>query len=287
MYLLGFIYQLRHGDTLRAKGNSGDMVIKDKDRDNPQRNISHILLMVRKRILINGEETRYEVSDTGVVFSINKSGKEKILKHFITDDGYHRVVIHLHGVKYTKQVHRLVAMAFIPNPENKPQVNHINGNKNDNSVTNLEWNTPKENIDHAWSNGLSHPAYCENHPNAVYTDEQIHEVCKELERNQLTMAEIGEKTSVSYTVVKQIRSHVIWNQISSKYDFSHYNCTARGRRFTEDQIRSVCDLLEDRSNTIEDVRKKSGMQLNFIHKLATGISHTDITSDYTFTKWRR
>jgi HNH endonuclease family protein len=240
----------------------------------------------RKRVIINGEETRYEVSDTGIVFSINKSGKEKILKHFITDDGYHRVVIHLHGVKYTKQVHRLVAMAFIPNPENKPQVNHINGNKDINTVENLEWNTPKENIEHAWAHGLSHPAYCENHPNAVYTDEQIHNVCKELVRNQLTMMEIGEKTGVTYTVVKQIRSHVIWNNISSQYDFSHYNRTGRGRRFTEDQIRSVCTLLEDRSNTTEDVCHKSGMQPNFVRKLALGLTHTDITSDYTFTTWR-
>ena len=177
-------------------------------------------------------------------------------------------------------------MAFIPNPENKPQVNHINGNKDDNTANNLEWNTPKENIDHAWKHGLSHPAYCENHPNAVYTDEQIHNVCKELVRNELTMGEIGEKTGVSYTVVKQIRSHVIWNNISSQYDFKHYNRSARGRRFTEDQIRSVCNVLEDKSKTLEDVHDITGMSPNFVYKLARGITHTDITSDYTFTTWR-
>mgnify|MGYP000263778715 CR=1 FL=1 len=244
--------------------------------------------MRRKRVIINGEETRYEVSDTGIVYSINKSGKEKILKHFITYDGYHRVIIHLHGVKYTKQVHRLVAMAFIPNPENKPQVNHINGNKDINTVENLEWNTPKENIEHAWRNGLTQ-AYCEKHPNAIYTDSQIHDVCKEFVRNQLSMIEISKKIGVSYMAVAAIHAHLAWKRISSQYDFSHYDKIRNNmhkRRFTEDEIRSVCILLEDRSKTLEDIKHECGMTMNSIRKLALGIIHTDITSDYTFTKWR-
>ena len=274
---------------LGAKGNSGDMVIKVRSRENPQRNTSifyNLSIMSRKRIYINGEMTRYEVSTDGNVFSINKDGTEKKLKHFITDDGYHRVVIHLHGVKYTKQVHRLVATAFIPNPNNKPQVNHINGDKNKNYVENLEWATPKENIVHAWKTGLSHPAYCENHPNAVYTDNQIHKVCQELVKNQLTMMEIAELTGVTYTVVKQIRTHIIWNHISSQYDFSKYNKSGRGRRFTEDEIRNVCVYLENRKLTLDEVCQKTNMQYQFVMKLSKGLIHKNIVSDYTFTKWR-
>ena len=65
-----------------------------------------------------------------------------------TSKGYLRVHLYKDGKRKHKKVHRLVANAFIPNPEGKPQVNHIDGNKQNNSITNLEWVTDAENKEH-------------------------------------------------------------------------------------------------------------------------------------------
>lgn len=80
--------------------------------------------------------------------------KGKILSQSITSKGYLNCGITHDGKTKTMRVHRLVAETFIPNTENKPQVNHIDGNKINNSVNNLEWNTSTENVRHAWRTGL-------------------------------------------------------------------------------------------------------------------------------------
>lgn len=84
------------------------------------------------------------------IYSGNPKGDLRQLKPGIDNRGYLRCVLCKNSKMYTKKVHRLIAEAFIPNPENKPEVNHINGNKLDNRVENLEWCSRSDNLKHCY-----------------------------------------------------------------------------------------------------------------------------------------
>lgn len=105
---------------------------------------------------IEGYEGVYQVSNFGEIKNIKTN---RILKAGINSDGYYCVVLRKNNNQKSFKVHRLVAQAFICNPENKKQVNHKNGVKTDNRAINLEWNTCKENINHAWKNNLAKGKY--------------------------------------------------------------------------------------------------------------------------------
>ena len=112
---------------------------------------------------ILGYEGIYEISNYGDVKSLrryrgNGNGgymqKERILKKTKTSTGYYKVELYKNKKRKSYKVHRLVAMAFIPNPHNKPNINHRDGNPLNNYVGNLEWCTQKENVKHALDVGL-------------------------------------------------------------------------------------------------------------------------------------
>ena len=103
--------------------------------------------------------SNYEVSSLGRVKSLNwnNTGKEKMMSLCMVSSGYLSTCLYKDKKQKMALIHRLVANAFIPNLENKPQVNHIDGNKTNNCVSNLEWATREENMKHAISNGLLKP----------------------------------------------------------------------------------------------------------------------------------
>ena len=113
---------------------------------------------------VEGYEGLYEVSNTGKIKSIKrpritKGGgitivPERILKPKTNKFGYCTVALSKNAKHKFYMVHRLVAFAFVPNPEGKPEINHKDGNKLNNSVQNLEWCTSQENKRHAYENGL-------------------------------------------------------------------------------------------------------------------------------------
>ena len=106
---------------------------------------------------IKGYEGKYQISNLGNVKNLKTS---YILKGVDTR-GYLRVGFTKNKKVKLFRIHRLVAEAFIPNPYNKPEINHIDGNKHNNKITNLEWCTSQENTIHSYKNNLqkTYPVY--------------------------------------------------------------------------------------------------------------------------------
>ena len=103
---------------------------------------------------------RYQVSNFGNVRSLTSHGKGNLMSLIKDKGGYLRVGLYLDSHQRKPKsftVHRLVAFTFIENKDGKPQINHIDGNKCNNNVSNLEWSTARENTDHAIKSGLRKP----------------------------------------------------------------------------------------------------------------------------------
>lgn len=118
---------------------------------------------------VKGYEGRYDITTEGQVWSEYKG---MWMKPSVTEKGYLTVELRKCGMRYKARIHRLVAEAFIPNPDNLPEINHKDGNKQNNSVENLEWCTRSANMKHAYETGLETVKYGANHHRSKLTQEQ-------------------------------------------------------------------------------------------------------------------
>lgn len=173
----------------------------------------------------------YHISRKGDIYSYYTN---RMLKQRNNKKGYPSIYLTINGKGTTLVVHRLVAQTFIPNPENLPQVNHIDGNKENNSVENLEWCTNEYNMKHSWEIGLRESLKGTD----IGTSKLLEHEVIEIYESEESSYKLSKKYNVSTSAINLIRSDEIWSHI------------------TEDKIKGVQPLNNFRNNifSLEEVR---------------------------------
>lgn len=177
---------------------------------------------------IKGYEGLYQVSNCGRIKSLSrliynvghgytKRSSERIKKLGTHTKGYLQVQLCKNGANKTIKVHRLVAQAFIPNPNNFLQVDHIDGDKTNNHVTNLEWVTNTENHKRKMCMGLNVNLSGEKHGRNKYSEEVVKKLYIEY-LNGIPQNKLALKYNVNKTTVNAICNKRIWLKTTNKID---------------------------------------------------------------------
>ena len=232
----------------------------------------------------NGIKYRFLISNVGQIMSMDTG----LIKTPTEDkDGYLMTAFHMGDHHYTSSVHRLVAKAFIENPYNKEQVNHINANKKCNWYQNLEWCTQRENFEHAVRMGLEDHIGLkgEANPKNVYTEKQIRDACKLLEDPNNRPVEIANITGVSRITLYNLRLGNIWQDVVKDYNIperDHVHGESNvNNKYTENQIHEVCKLLETGLNPTA-VMYRTGVDKSTVQRIRKGESWVHVSSRYKF-----
>jgi hypothetical protein len=155
---------------------------------------------------IKNYEGLYQVSSFGNIKNIRTA---RILRLGLSSNGYYTVTLCNKSINKTFYVHRLIAETFLPNSLNKSTINHIDGNKINNDLSNLEWATQAENNRHAFKTGLSNVG--EEHGSAKLTERDAKRI--KYEYPHLTQTEIAKIYGVSHDTVSLIRLGKRWSHI--------------------------------------------------------------------------
>lgn len=187
--------------------------------------------------MVNGVFDYYLISNYGRIYN---SYLNIFLKPGISGSGYYFVYLStIYGQKIM-QLHRLVMIAFNPvNNYEMLQVNHIDGNKLNDNINNLEWVTRSENVKHAYETGLNHIG--EDNVNSKITEETALKICELLSSDKYTIKQIADICNTTISIVSEIKKHNTWTHISKDYTFNQ----RVGKLFSDDMIINICIYFEN------------------------------------------
>ena len=206
-----------------------------------------------KYIHINGYKTTYICDIYGNIYNTKQKKKcNNISLNKLTPiklpNGYFVVTLSINGETTRDYIHRLIAKEFIKIPNkylelnytfDNLEVNHKNGDKSDNSIYNLEWVTDSDNKIHGYKMNLY--KHGEENSKSIYSNKQVHHVCRLIEENKLKPSEISEITGVSVAQILDIRNHGSWLEISNLYDFSNY--TPKQCKYSDKQLSDMWNMI--------------------------------------------
>lgn len=216
-------------------------------------------------------------------YSVNRNGdvrsnrRGRLLTPRKNPFGYHTVYLSFDGEGVNALVHRLVAMAYLPNPENKATVNHKDGNKDNNNLDNLEWATAQENVQHAFDTGLIVAQRGEDRWSAILTEEDVHSICKRLESGE-SVSSISIDLGLNIKTVSNINIGNKWKYISKLYKLT----PKRQPRIAQEDLTVICELFS-RGGSIDDAMQVVGyLSRTSIKKIYDRKTYKSFTSSY---KW--
>ena len=172
------------------------------------------------------------------------------------------------GVWKNRYIHRLAALMFIPTDDVTMQIDHINGDKQNNDYRNLRWVTNRQNAHFAMQNGLM--------PHAVFmTDETVHTICKMLSEG-ISVMKISRKTGFSYHSIYAIRYRRNWTHVSDGYDFG---MTRKRTVMTDKTAHRICQLIL-LGETDASISKETEVSATLISRIRSGRNFKRISKQY-------
>ena len=233
--------------------------------------------------LSNPNFPNFLIGNHGTIYDVLNN---YIIKGFLSN-GYKYVCLNGNSIS----VHRLIMITFNPIPNmNKMEVNHKDGNVLNNYyhpnpiLSNLEWCTHQQNVQHAYDIKLNNPSYGENKYNAKYTDKEVRKICEMLQ-DGYSSTEIGKELGRNdwsfYRFISNLRLGKAWTWMTKDYNLT------QAVRHTEEEIKICCELIQNGmpyESIVEYMRDQYGYQLtyDFVRTLKTNKNWKHITKDYNF-----
>lgn len=216
---------------------------------------------------IQGFENLYSVSRVGKVFSHRSNTFLKTSENA----KYKTVTLCGNGYRKVEYIHRLVALAFIPNPDNLPEVNHKDGDRFNNEVSNLEWASYSGNLKHAYETKL-------RVPKNKHSDELCHEICKRIMAGW-TYRDIAESLGIERHTVKSIVQRDNYNHVTDEYDLD--NSPVNSRRLSTEKVLKICEELE-KGTSGKEIARIFSITPSAVSSIRNRKVYADLSSNYSF-----